>query len=251
MAKELPYFKFEPSEWENGNIQICSREDKGLFIDLCGLYWSRIGDVPLKLAIQKLCGGNATAFDSLLENKIFRVIDGLIYIEFLDEQLQEFENVRNTNKENALKGWEKRRKIKDESDRNATALNSQCENDAIREDKIREEEKREEKKKKEINIIDIDIRKNDFANTLRPFLNIYGKDILNEFFEYWTEPTQSKNPKMKFELQKTWSISRRLKTWNNYESKFKNNGTKPLNQEERINETMRRYMEYSERKNDF
>ncbi len=33
MAKELPYFKFEPNAWENGNIQMLSREDKGLFID--------------------------------------------------------------------------------------------------------------------------------------------------------------------------------------------------------------------------
>jgi hypothetical protein len=35
MAKELPYFKFEPSEWDNGIIQMCSRESKGLFIDIC------------------------------------------------------------------------------------------------------------------------------------------------------------------------------------------------------------------------
>ena len=28
MAKELPYFKFEPNQWENGNIQMLSREDK-------------------------------------------------------------------------------------------------------------------------------------------------------------------------------------------------------------------------------
>jgi uncharacterized LabA/DUF88 family protein len=34
MAKELPYFKFEPNQWENGNIQICSHEEKGVFIDL-------------------------------------------------------------------------------------------------------------------------------------------------------------------------------------------------------------------------
>ena len=45
MAKELPYFKFETSEWENGTIQMCSRETKGLFIDLCSMYWARLGDV--------------------------------------------------------------------------------------------------------------------------------------------------------------------------------------------------------------
>jgi hypothetical protein len=79
MAKELPFFKFEPNQWDNGNIQMLSREDKGLFIDLCSMYWSRLGDVPYKLAVQKICGGNANALDSLYENKIFEIIDGNIW----------------------------------------------------------------------------------------------------------------------------------------------------------------------------
>lgn len=93
MAKELPYFKFEPNQWENGNIQILSREDKGLFVDLCSMYWSRLGDVPFKLAVQKLCGGNATAFNSLCDEKIIEVIEGNIFIKFLSEQLNEFEDL--------------------------------------------------------------------------------------------------------------------------------------------------------------
>ena len=141
MAKELPYYKFEPNQWENGNIQMCSREDKGLFIDLCSMYWSRLGDVPLKLAIQKLCGGNATAFDSLINEQIFLVIDGLICIDFLNEQLNEFENISVQNSKNAKEGWEKRRRNKESkrphSDGDATALNPQSENDAIREEKIK------------------------------------------------------------------------------------------------------------------
>jgi len=144
MAKQLPYFKFEPNEWENGNIQMCSREDKGLFMDLCAIYWSRLGDLPEKLAIQKLCGGNASAFNSLYEENIVEVKDGFICIHFLNEQLLEFEDTSNQNRENARKGWEKRRKTK-LSERNATALNPQSENDAIREEKIREDKRKEEK----------------------------------------------------------------------------------------------------------
>ena len=67
MAKELPYFKFEPSLWDTGNIQLCAREDKGLFVDLCSIYWQRLGDLPLKLAVQKLCAGNAPALNPLIE----------------------------------------------------------------------------------------------------------------------------------------------------------------------------------------
>jgi len=142
MAKELPFFKFEPNQWENGNIQICSRDDKGLFIDLCSMYWSRLGDVPLKLAINKLCGGNATAFDSLIRENIFTVIDGLICIDYLNEQLNNFDETSKINSKNAKDGWEKRRKQKEESERNATASNPQSENDAIREEKRREENKK-------------------------------------------------------------------------------------------------------------
>jgi hypothetical protein len=139
MAKELPYFKFEPNQWENGNIQMLSREDKGLFIDLCSMYWSRLGDVPEKLVIQKLCAGNALALNSLCEEKIIEVINSKIFIKFLSEQLNEFEDTSKQNSKNAKERWEKHRKQKDESERNASALNSQCESDAIREEKIKED----------------------------------------------------------------------------------------------------------------
>jgi hypothetical protein len=122
-----------------------SREDKGLFIDLCSMYWSRLGDVPLKLAIQKLCGGNATALLSLCEEKIIDVIDDYIFIKFLSEQLGEFEEVSKRKSKNALDGWKKRKELKGLSDSNATASISQCENDAIREDKIIEDKIKETK----------------------------------------------------------------------------------------------------------
>ena len=138
MAKELPYFKFEPNQWENGNIQILPRDQKGLFIDLCSMYWSRVGDLPHKLAIQKLCNGDATALNSLYEERIIELIEGNIFIKFLSEQLNEFEDKNKQNSINAKEGWEKRRKQKEESERNATASIPQSENDAIREDKIKE-----------------------------------------------------------------------------------------------------------------
>lgn len=139
MAKELPYFKFEPNAWENGNIQMLSREDKGLFIDICSMFWSRLGDLPEKLVIQKLCGGNASALKSLYEENIIESLDGAIYVKFLSIQLQEFENTRSQNSENAKKRWQKHHEQKDSSERNATASSSQCETDAIREEERREE----------------------------------------------------------------------------------------------------------------
>lgn len=144
MAKELPYFKFEPNAWDNGNIQMLSREDKGLFIDICSMYWSRLGDLPTKLVVQKLCAGNASALNPLYEEHIIEEINDKIFINFLTIQLNEFENISKQNSENAKEGWRKRHEQRVSSERNATAEIPQSDRNAIREDKSREEESREE-----------------------------------------------------------------------------------------------------------
>src|SRR5688572_3655904 len=128
MAKELPFFKFEPGAWDNGKIQMCSFEAQGVFINLCSMYWQRLGDMPFKLALQKICKGNAVALTSLSDEGVIKVIDGMICIDFLNEQLSEFENLSKTNSENARSGWEKRRN-------NAVALQSDSDPNASREEK--------------------------------------------------------------------------------------------------------------------
>lgn len=130
MAKELPYFKFEPNAWDTGNIQMCSRETKGLFTDMCSLYWSRLGEVPYALALQKLCNGNKDAMLELVEHEIIGVIDGQIIIEFLDEQLLEFGNTSDKRRDAANKRW-----------KDANALQLQSKSNAIREDEMRVEKK--------------------------------------------------------------------------------------------------------------
>ena len=75
-------------------------------------------------------------------------------------------------------------------------------------------------KKKE----DIDVRKLKFAETLKPFLEIYGKNICNDFYKYWTEPNRS-NTKFRQETEKTWDIARRLETWAKNDKNFAKNFT--------------------------
>jgi hypothetical protein len=65
-----------------------------------------------------------------------------------------------------------------------------------------------------------------FKETLRPFLNQYGADMLKSFYNYWSEPNQSKT-KMLFEMQKTWDNSRRLSTWSKREKDFTKKEDKP------------------------
>ena len=46
-----------------------------------------------------------------------------------------------------------------------------------------------------------------------------------DFIDYWTEPNKS-GTKLRFELEKTWSIDRRLKRWNNSSFNKEENGIK-------------------------
>lgn len=69
-------------------------------------------------------------------------------------------------------------------------------------------------------INNINERKLKFASTLEPYLSTYGKELLNDFYKYWTEPNKS-NTKFKQEMEKTWSLERRLETWSNNDFKRK------------------------------
>jgi len=59
-----------------------------------------------------------------------------------------------------------------------------------------------------------------FYDSIVPFLAQYPKEMLREFYEYWTEPTKS-GTQMRFELERTWSLSRRLGTWDRNNTKFR------------------------------
>lgn len=66
----------------------------------------------------------------------------------------------------------------------------------------------------------IEDRKAEFKNSLLPFLDKYGKDLLNDFFGYWTEHGD-KDKKMRFEKEKSFSKERRLSTWLKNQKRFK------------------------------
>ncbi len=54
--------------------------------------------------------------------------------------------------------------------------------------------------------------KADFKESIKPFVEKYGSNMCNDFFEYWTETTPD-GKKMRYQLQKTWEIGRRLARW--------------------------------------
>jgi hypothetical protein len=84
---------------------------------------------------------------------------------------------------------------------------------------------------KEIEDIPIDIEKKKieyqrrmkgFHDSLVPSVEIYGKEMIRKFYDYWTEPNKS-HTKMRWELEKTWDVKRRLITWSSREPVNKQN----------------------------
>ena len=67
----------------------------------------------------------------------------------------------------------------------------------------------------------LETRKHAFGEKLVPYIEQYGKALIREFFDYWTEHNEN-GRKMRFEKEKTFEISRRLARW----SKNNNNNNK-------------------------
>lgn len=93
MAKELPYFRFYPSEYLTGDITLCDEAIQGLFIQVCCYYWMK--DCSISLANAKQRFSNCLSLlEQLLKQNILKVDSkGNIIIEFLDEQMNEFIDV--------------------------------------------------------------------------------------------------------------------------------------------------------------
>jgi hypothetical protein len=109
------------------------------------------------------------------------------------------------------------RGLNEKEPKNAQSVGNQAE--VIPKVKKSKVKKSKEEKSKE----DISARKLKFSSTLEPFLETYGRELLNDFYKYWTEPNISKT-KFRKELERTWDVERRLGTWAKNDKNFKPDG---------------------------
>lgn len=63
----------------------------------------------------------------------------------------------------------------------------------------------------------LETRKHAFGEKLIPYIEQYGKTLIREFFDFWTEHNEN-GKKMRFEKEKTFEISKRLARWSNRNS---------------------------------
>lgn len=84
MAKELPFFKFNVTEWLTGDICYESFELQGLFIRLCSEYWNRENKLSLEDANKRT--REPELVKQLIEKGFIKLKKNFLKISFLDEE---------------------------------------------------------------------------------------------------------------------------------------------------------------------
>ena len=129
MAKELPYYKHEPSEWLEGEIQVCSDEAIVCFINLCSGYWLKLGCISYAFALHKYCRRKASIIEELIDTGVIELNGENIAIKFLDKQLSELTELREKRSSAAKKRWD-----------DASAMQVHSKSNAIRREEKRKED---------------------------------------------------------------------------------------------------------------
>jgi len=206
MAKELPYFRFTVQDWQNGKIDIERYELKGLFISICGYYW--INDCTLTLTMLEKKFSNAkdlikelVDLDIIKHEKRYDKVE----IVFLNMQYDLLSEKRKARQSAGSKGGNAKAKLKQNPSYKDKDNNKEKDKDNIGE--------------KSPTPKTLEERKKEFGLSLEPFLDKYGRVTLTAFFKYWTEHNDG-GKKMRFEMEKAFSRSRRLSTWKDNEPKF-------------------------------
>ena len=178
MAKD-PAFLFYYQDFIVGTT-FMTNEQVGAYIKtLCHL--ADKGQITDKQLLM-VCGDVETA-GAILE-KLQVLKDGVFYSERLNEEVEKRKNFSESRRKN--------RKAKNTSETYDKHMEDENENEDINRIEIREE---------------------IFKSEVQNFKN-YPTAMLNEFIEYWTEPNKS-GSRMKFEMEKTWDLKRRLSRWSN------------------------------------
>lgn len=200
---------------------------------------------------------NTIAFDLRVDSSIVKAIiedfglfafaenSKCFYSESFKRRMQPLDNIREQRRQAGIKSAEKRAKTKNDS----TTVERPLPKKPTKESKVKESKENTSKEKlsKEIKkkVVDLGVlelevkkaeqtkkldaakaatleRRKEFYNSLIPYVERYGKEMIRNFFNYWSELNRS-STKMNFELQKTWEVGLRLAKWASNDLKYKSN----------------------------
>ena len=132
MAKELPFFKFEPAEYLTGDVSFCSFAAQGVFTNICAYYWQRNCKLTKDQILKRL--NCLDEFEELINQQVLKLKGDDILIDFLLLQYNEIQTVSKINSKNGSKGGRpKKTEIKAKQNPNKT------ESKGIREEEIRKD----------------------------------------------------------------------------------------------------------------
>ena len=204
MAKD-PAFLFYPGDWIGGTMYL-NFEQKGAYFELLILQF-HVGEFT-KVQAQQVLNSHFDSIWPVIMDK-FKTDGTIFWNDRLKQEVDKRRAFSESRRNNRING------LKDKEINNSSSSDTSYDSSS---DEHMENENRntvtiEDKKKK------LDLRAIEFKKTFKPFMSQYPVDMIKEFYEYWIEPNHSYT-KMRFELEKTWSLSRRLGTWGKGNKKF-------------------------------
>ena len=127
MAKELPYYRFNPDEYLTGDITFESYECQGVFKLACCFYWKSDCDITLQKLFKRIPNAEHL-LKKLIESKIIKHFEesDKIKINFLHKQYQPLISISESRKNAAEVRWSKERdnkQVKSKSNASAEHLN--------------------------------------------------------------------------------------------------------------------------------
>lgn len=141
MAKELPYFQFEPAEYLTKDISFCSLSAQGLFINICSFYWQRQCDLSKEQFLRRF--NYLSEFEELLKEGVIDIENEKIKIKFLDNQYLKATEKSSVNSSNGAKGGRPKKLKETEIKPNGNPTESETKGiieEEIKQDKPREKE---------------------------------------------------------------------------------------------------------------
>ena len=163
------WFKFSPSQWFMGRIQRCSPEAQADYIRLLCLYWNKGGEMS-----EEDANDECFYLDELIKYKAVKVHDDMISISFLDQQLEDIQEMSEKRSRAGKASAQKRSKRSTKGNTSSTSVQQVLTHDEqVSTDKIREEKKRKEK-----------IREEKKRDVVCPFDGIEFMNLWEQWKEY-------------------------------------------------------------------
>ena len=197
MAKELPYFQFEPAEYLTKDISFCSLSAQGLFINICCFYWQRQCVLTKDQFLRRF--NYLAEFEELIKEGVIDIQRESIIIKFLDSQYLKATEKSSANSANGSKGG--RPKKQNESEIKADKKQNESEIKGIREDKIIEYEIKKDDNKQE--------REESTHETFKPTVIFTSPEIENQE-QRKVAPKESENEIVVYPIEE---IKIRLSEW--------------------------------------